>query len=342
MDKIDLFQTQRIWPVIRDQVMDLVDQEHAQGRAQNGPLVQKLEHMLAERFNRRYCVTFGSCSDAMTAAMISLELPPGTRVAVSDYTFSASAHAIARAGYQVRPLDVGDDYCIQSVPDDVSAVMAVDIFGNMTQVDDIPQPLIMDAAQSLDSHDGQAWSAERGVIACVSFSPSKTVSSWGSGGAALTDDVDHYQKLLKLRLHGKIRNDDDSIHPGMNSMLSSFETACIIVGLGYSQQWRSRREEISRYIMSRSRFAAGTDFNLHQHGFHKLVLQSPNRDSTVQDLAAQGITAVCHYRRLMHQESLYPGSVCPNSERLSSISFTVPNQHTLTDSEVERIAKAVA
>lgn len=328
--------------MIRDQVLDLVDQEHAQGRAQNGPLVQSLEKILAEKFNRRYCVTFGSCSDAMTAAMISLELPSGSRVGVSDYTFSASAHAISRAGYHVVPLEVGDDYCIQTVPNDLAAIMAVDIFGNMTQLDGIQQPLIVDAAQSLESHDGRAWSAERGVIACISFSPSKTVSSWGSGGAALTDDVDHYEKLLKLRLHGKSRNDDNSIHPGMNSMLSSFETACVIVGLEYSNQWRERREKISKYIVSRSRFPSGTDFNLFQHGFHKLVLQSNDRDRIVQDLTNQGIAAVCHYRRVMHQESLYQGVTCSNSARLSSISFTVPNQHTLTDLEVERIAEALA
>ncbi len=328
--------------MIRDQVMKLVDFERAQGRAQNAPLVAQLEQMFAQRLGRTYCVTFGSCSDSMTAAMISLGLSPGSSVGVSDYTFSASAHAVARAGYHVVPVDVGDDYCIGTVPDDLAAVMAVDIFGNMTDVSEIQQPLIVDAAQSLESHDGSSWSAGRGVISCISFSPSKTVSSWGSGGAALTDDADHYQRLLKLRLHGKSRNDDDSIHPGMNSMLSSFETACVIVGLEYSAQWRDRREKISRYIQERSRYASGIDFDLHQHGFHKLVLQSLDRDRLVQDLASQGISAVCHYRRLVHQESLYKGSGCANSQRLSSISFTVPNQHTLTDSEVERIAKALS
>ncbi len=322
--------------------MHLVDQEHANGRAQNGPLVKTLEEILSKKFNRRYCVTFGSCSDAMTAAMISLGLPLGSSVGVSDYTFSASAHAISRAGYRPVPLDVNDKYCVQWVPDDLAAVMAVDIFGNMTRVDDIGVPVIVDAAQSLESHDGMAWSAERGEISCISFSPSKTVSSWGSGGAALTNDVDHYQRLIKLRLHGKSRNDDDSIHPGMNSMLSSFETACVIVGLEQADQWRRRRENISKYIVDRSRFATGIDFSLPQHGFHKLVFQSEHRDQVIQELDKAGVAAVCHYRRLMHQESLYQGRSCPNSHRLSGISFTVPNQHTLTDSEVEHIAEVLS
>jgi dTDP-4-amino-4,6-dideoxygalactose transaminase len=39
-------------------------------------------------------------------------------------------------------------------------------------------------------------------------------------------------------------------------------------------------------------------------------------------------------------ESIYSrSSDVPVSTQLSKISFTVPNQHTLTDEEVERIAK---
>jgi len=339
--KIELFQTDRIWPLIREQVLHMVDQEHAQGRAQNGSLIANLESRLADKFGRRYCVSFGTCSDALTASVISLELPIGAHVGVSDYTFSASAHAIARAGMHVIPLDVNDDYCIASHEKNLSAVMAVDIFGNMSSIDNLAVPVIVDCAQSLESHDGRLWSAKRGVISCVSFSPSKTVSSWGSGGAALTDDENHYQKLKKLRLHGKTNNDDASMHAGMNSMISSFEAACILAGLEHADSWRQRRQQISQYIRDRSIYATGIDFDLYQHTFHKLVFRSDQRDNVIAKLKNEGIYAAVHYRRLIHQEPLYPGHICKNSARLSRESFTVPNQHTLTDSEVEKIAKAL-
>jgi hypothetical protein len=35
------------------------------------------------------------------------------------------------------------------------------------------------------------------------------------------------------------------------------------------------------------------------------------------------------------------GGAMPVSDRLKNVSFTVPNQHTLTDEEVEQIAKVL-
>lgn len=339
MDRINLFQTDRNWLEIKDAVLDIVDRQHLQGVAQGGGFVKQLEDRLALQFKRRYCVSFGNCTDALTAAVISLGLPANSRIGVSDYTFIASAHAIARAGHQVVPLDVNDEYCVKSC-EDVDAVVAVDLFGNMTDISEFDVPVIMDAAQSLESHNGERWSAQGGLISCISFSPSKTVSSWGSGGAALTDDHDTYQKLLRLRLHGKSGN-EISIHPGMNSMLSVFEAACIWAGLDRMPQWHERRSEISQFLIDESKYKSAMDLSLKSNTISKLVFQSNSRDKVRVEFSVREIDTAVHYDRLIHEEKLYSSHICENSKRLSSISFTVPNQHTLTDEEVERIAEAL-
>jgi dTDP-4-amino-4,6-dideoxygalactose transaminase len=59
-----------------------------------------------------------------------------------------------------------------------------------------------------------------------------------------------------------------------------------------------------------------------------------------QRLLDLGIETAVHYQLPVHQE-LSHGSYCPNADQLSKELFTVPNQHTLTDSEVERIAEAL-
>jgi dTDP-4-amino-4,6-dideoxygalactose transaminase len=82
-DKISLFQNQRTWAQIKSAVLDLIDLDHDQGQAQNGSLTHRLEQKLAQRFGRQHCVTTASCSDALTIAVLALNLPPGSRVAVS-------------------------------------------------------------------------------------------------------------------------------------------------------------------------------------------------------------------------------------------------------------------
>jgi len=339
---ISLFQNKRNWETIREQVWHLVEQDHAQGLAQNSELVKKLEQRLAHQIGRKYCVTTASCSDALFLAVKSLNLPLHSRVAVSSYTFTATAHAVARAGHQDVPIDVNDDYCIDvNKISDCAAVVAVDIFGNMSAWESLNQlriPVISDAAQSLESHDTISWSAKNGVVSCVSFAPSKPISSWGSGGAILTDDVAVAESCRLLRLHGKGRNCDQAVDPGLNSMISSFEAACIWAGLDHAHAWQTRRNKIAQYLTSQSKYQSGMQQHLQQHTYSKLVFQSQERDRIVAELRDAGIECAIHYQLPVHHESLYPG-VATNSDHLSKISFSVPNQHTLDDVEVERIGK---
>jgi dTDP-4-amino-4,6-dideoxygalactose transaminase len=342
-DKITLFQNQRNWSTIKSEVLDLLDQDHSVGISQNGHLVQRLEQQLAEQFGRQYCVTTGSCSDALTIAVLSLNLPSNSRIAVSNYTFTATAHAVSRAGHVAVPIDVDSNYCIDPAQViDCSAAIAVDLFGNMSdwdQLDLLGIPVICDAAQSFESRKNQ-WSVQHGLISCVSFSPSKTISSWGSGGALLTDDPAIAALAKKLRLHGKVNNNDTSIHAGMNSMLSSFEAACVLVGLDYSQQWQQRRKQIAEYLVGCSRYKCAVDFGLDQHTLHKLVFQASNRNEIIENFKIAGIDCAVHYTTLINDEPLYhTARVFDISDQLKSISFTVPNQHTLTDNEVEQIGK---
>lgn len=346
MSKIALFQNERNWLEIKARALDLVERDHSLGLAQRGSTVTQLEASLAERFTRKYCITTGSCSDALTIAIVALGLPLGSRVAVSNYTFTASAHAVARAGHIVVPVDVDTNYCID--PEqvcDCDAVMAVDIFGNMSNwrsLDGLGIPVICDAAQSFESHNGSDWSVQKGLASCVSFSPSKTISSWGSGGALLTDDADIAEQARRLRLHGKINNGDISLHPGMNSMISSFEAACILAGLELSKTWQHRRQQIAKHLISSSVYHSAIDPSLTQHTLHKLVFQSEDRPSILKKFAQAEIDCPIHYSTLINDETLYHvDQPFPTSNRLKNSSFTVPNQHTLTDEEVELIAKVL-
>jgi UDP-2-acetamido-2-deoxy-ribo-hexuluronate aminotransferase len=349
LDKITLFQNARVWAQIRDQVLDLVDQEHSKGLAQNGPLVAQLETTLAKRFDRKHCVTTANCTDALTIAVQLLCLPPNSRIAVPNYTFTATAHAVARAGHSVVPVDVlADNYTIDvsAIPQGVRAVIAVDLFGNMSnwaQLNQLGIPIINDAAQSLESHDGSMWSASHGVISCVSFSPSKTISSWGSGGALLTDNAEIAQQARRLRLHGKTNNSQQALAPGLNSMLSSFEAAAVLVGLEYSPIWCLARRGIAQWLISESACRSAIDHNsLVQHTHSKLVFAHEDRDRWLTQLAKNGVDHAIHYNQLISDELLYPSDRVLNiSHQLKAQSFTVPNQHTLTDLEVERIAKAL-
>lgn len=348
MHKIKLFQNERIWTQIKKDVLALVDHEHeSSGLAQNSTLVKKLESRLAEQFGKKHCITTASCTDALVIACELLGLPKGSKIGVANYTFTATGHAVARTGYTVVPIDVCDNYTISvDKIKDVDAVIAVDVFGNMSDWSALKKlniPIINDAAQSIESHNGVSASASNGLISCLSFSPSKTISSWGSGGALLTD-VDEYAELARrLRLHGKLSNNTQACSPGLNSMLCSFEAACIWIGLDHSEHWQNRRHEIANYLIDASQYKSGMDENLLKHTYHKLVFQSNDRKQIQQKFSLQNIDCAVHYMLTVNDEILYNTDAdLLTSDRLKNVSFTVPNQHSLTDEEVERIAEVLA
>lgn len=346
MNKIKLFQNQRSWQEIQSQVMDLVQQDHDHGHAQNTKGVLRLEQRLAEQFERRHCVTTASCTDALIIALWCLNLPPGSVVAVPNYTFIATAHAVARAGYKVCPVDVNSNYCIDvdQIPDEARAVVVADMFGNMSDWSRLQQlaiPIINDAAQSMESWHG-AYSASFGNISCVSFSPSKPVSSWGSGGALFTDEADVAARARALRLHGRYHGQHPSHHAGMNSMISAFEAACVWACLDHAEKWRDRREKIAKHLISQCKLPAAIDSNIIKHAYQKLVFQTFDRDGYVQHLADHGVFTAIHYHHLINDEPLYhtPHAMA-QSNQLKEMSFTIPNQHTLTDEEVQQIGAAL-
>lgn len=338
---VKLFQLDRVWKEIGHEVTDLANLAHSKGQAQNGELTYTLEAELQKKFNRQYCISVASCTDALDISLQALNLPKKSSIAVSNYTFTASAHAIQRAGHKVVPVDVCDNYCID--PDSINnadAVVAVDLFGNMSdykKLESMGVPIVVDAAQSLESFDQTGkWSAEYGIASCISFSPSKTISSWGSGGAILTNDKDFADRCRKLRLHGKLSNGNMAIAPGLNSMMSSFECAAVLVGLKHIDKWYNRRSAISNYLIQHSAYQSGMDLSV-RNTFSKLVFQSNKRDDVLKRFQKENIDAVVHYTKLVGDEQLYQTNGLTRSNLLQNISFTVPNQHTLTDSEVESI-----
>lgn len=339
---IKLFHTERVWQEIKEMVWSLAEGPHSSGQIQDSELTWMLEQRLATQYGRSHCVTTASCTDALIISLWCLGLPPGSRVAVSAYTYIATAHAIARAGYVPVPIDVYDDYTINvGLIENCAAVVAVDVFGNMSNwgwLDKFDIPVICDAAQSLESHNGDCYSVQYGVTACTSFSPSKPVTCWGSGGAIFTDDFDIFQAARRLRIHGRPVNSDQYLHTGMNSMMSSFEAACVMACLEYHQAWLRRRQAISLHLISESVHPSNVGKTQYP-SFSKLVFLAEQREQVRKQLTDLGIESAMHYLPV-NQQIIYQAD-CYNATLLGEMSFTVPNHHALTDAEVEIIAKGL-
>jgi dTDP-4-amino-4,6-dideoxygalactose transaminase len=114
----------------------------------------------------------------------------------------------------------------------------------------------------------------------------------------------------------------------------------VLAGLEMQSAWHQRRTEISQYLINASQYESVMDQHLSQHSYSKLVFRSADRDTVRQRLTDLGVETAVHYQLPVHQEPQH-AAYCPHADQLSRELFTVPNQHTLTDNEVEQIAKAL-
>ena len=188
-----------------------------------GEEVKELEEKLAKYVGRKYCVTCGNGTDALTLAMRVLDVKEGDAVFVPTFTFYSSAEVISLEGATPIFVDVNETFnmdakklekAIEQVKSEgklnLKAIVAVDLFGQTANFPEILEiankyglKVVEDAAQGFGGSISGKKACSFGDISTTSFFPAKPLGCYGDGGAVFTDDEEMYQLLLSLRVHGK-------------------------------------------------------------------------------------------------------------------------------------------
>jgi perosamine synthetase len=173
------------------------------------------------------------------AAIKGLNLPPGSEIITTPYTFSASAASILYMGHTPVFADVTSrDYTLD--PDSIgkvitaktAALMPVDLFGGLADYGRLKQfayPIIQDACQAVGA--SKKWLY--GDVATWSFNGAKNVPA-GEAGMLVTNRDDVAKRARLFISHGenflqarpRMLQDGDRENIGINGRLNE-PTACI-------------------------------------------------------------------------------------------------------------------
>ncbi len=350
---IKQYQIDRIWNQHREEIMDGADLLFGQGLAVNPLINEDLERRLCTHTGRKHAALVGNCTDGLYLALTALKLPQRFRAAVPAMTWLSTASSVVRAGGIPVFYDITENYTI-NVDDDFSnidVIVAVDLLGNSCdwdRLEKLGKPIVHDAAQSFGTvYQGQS-SICRGLISCVSFGPLKPLPSFGSGGCVFTNDDDLNKEIKLLRLHYKTNNlDVSNTGPNavmsINSCMNSFEISAVDVCMNYYEQWRDRRRQIADYYYENFKnyfeFSRTPQQPEEHNSIYKLAVRYKNARSLISSLFDNGIQAQSLYVALINESRFrdYPKKTIRNASKYEFMSFNLPNQHTLTDSEVDII-----
>jgi len=205
-----------------------------------GSYVNRFTQDLCDYTGAAYCNFTTSATTALTMCLKVLDIKPGDKVLVSDFSFPASVNVIEDLYAHPIFVDV-DPLTFNMRPDDLEkkltkdtkAVIFVDLAGSPSGIHEIKSitkkhgiPLIEDAACGLGSSENKVKCGNIADMTCFSFHPRKLLTT-GEGGAILTNNAD-YKKMLDVKLaHGAVFNNGkfDFVDYGYNYRLPDLQAA---------------------------------------------------------------------------------------------------------------------
>jgi dTDP-4-amino-4,6-dideoxygalactose transaminase len=182
-----------------------------------GPDLDAFEGDLAKWSDRRYAIGVSTGTAGIHLCLHALGIGDGDRVAVSSFTFAASANAVMYAGaipvfidseadsWNIDP-DALAEACEAGIREQrpIRALVAVDLYGQCCDYDRLRAVcerydlvVIEDSAEALGATNGSKKAGSFGVAAVFSFNGNKIITTSG-GGMIVTDDAAFAQRLRYL------------------------------------------------------------------------------------------------------------------------------------------------
>jgi dTDP-4-amino-4,6-dideoxygalactose transaminase len=324
-----------------------------------GPLLSELEQRLAGRFtSEAHVVTVANATQALTLALVAMDLPPGSHVVLPAWTFVATAHAVLQAGltpwfvdvdpatWMLDPAEVED--LALALSSEVAAVIPVCAFGAMPDVDRwlafreaTGVPVLLDAAAAFDTL------TDARLPAVVSLHATK-VLGLGEGGFLVTDDAGLALRVRQLTSFG-FHGSRDSLIPATNAKLSEYAAA---VGLAALDAWPGDRLRWMRTAQMLQIAVIGRPEVRFQTGWGRdwvtsvctISLPCGEADHVARILREEGVDTRQWWGGGCHTSSAFAAcrrEALPVTERLANSTLGLPFSIDMSVEEVGRVVAAL-
>lgn len=350
---------------------DAVAEVLASGWAGLGPRTQAFEEAFAAYSHVPHAAALNSATAALHLAMAALNLGPGDEVIVPAITFISTALAATYCGAtpvfaEVDPetlcLDPAD--AAAKVTSRTKAVVPVHFGGHpadMAAILDLAAAHGLAVVEDCAHAAGAQWQGSAvgslGAFGCFSFHAVKNLAT-GDGGMVTTADPAMDARIRRLRWLGISKDTyhraDQSQYAwyyevseaGWKYHMNDITAAIGLVQLGKLDVLNAKRRAVRDRYNEAFADLPGVRVPATRagvvHAAHNYVLQAPDRDGLIADLADARISAGVHYMPL-HLHPVYrslPARV-PKAEALWTRLVTLPCYPDMTDEDVRRVIDAV-
>ncbi|MDD5678342.1 MAG: DegT/DnrJ/EryC1/StrS family aminotransferase [Kiritimatiellae bacterium] len=377
--KVPLLDLKAQYAPLREEIRTAMDEVCDAQQFILGARVQAFEAHVAAYCGVPYAIGLSSGTDALLAALMSLDIGPGDAVITSPFTFFATIGSIVRLGAFPLMADIdpvtfnlspaGVRSLIESPPRrlkkrTIKALMPVHLFGqcaDMNPLLDLARQyglcVIEDAAQAIGAEyparTGVSKAGAMGDIGCFSFFPSKNLGGFGDGGMAVTRNATLDSALRTIRVHGSAEQYRHDRLSG-NFRLDALQAAVLDVKLKHLESWHAARRvhaafydhafQGSKVQAPRSVYAGQILTN--HHIYNQYVIRVAERDRVQAALQKAGIGCAIYYPVPMHLQPCfrylgYHTGDFPESEQAAREVLALPIYPELTEAMQQAVADEV-
>ena len=365
--KVPLLDLQAQYHPLRDEILAALTRVSDSQRFIMGPEIAALEQELAGMLGVEHAIAVSSGTDALVAALMTLDIGPGVEVITSPYSFFATAGAIVRLG--ARPVFVDIDPSSFNIDPSrietaltprTKAIVPVHLFGLSADLDPILEaasrsgvPVIEDAAQAIGAQYKTRTIGAIGTVGCFSFFPSKNLGAFGDAGLITTNDGTLATRARLMRVHGM---EPKYVHRlvGGNFRMDELQAAVLRVKAPHLAAWtEARRLNAARYIRLFNEAGLGDRLTVpveppgYRHIFNQFVIRTADRDGLKRHLDARGIGNEIYYPVPFHLQPCFANlgyrvGDFPHAERAANESLAIPIYGELTVEQQQAVVGAIA
>jgi dTDP-4-amino-4,6-dideoxygalactose transaminase len=296
--------------------------------------------------NSDYCITCNSGTDALCIAIKSLELKPGSRIAVPAISYAATAMAVVNAGHVPVFIDVDPDTGLMLVDTvkDVDCVIPVHLYGQCVDVHTLLKlgvPVIEDCAQAHGATINDTHVGNLGVIGCFSFYPGKNMGALGDAGACITNNEELATKMKRYASLGSPKhNRYEHVTDGINSRMDGMQGLFLTEKLKHLDDWTNQRITLAEIYQSGmecpNRSRVGKDV------YHVFYTLQNERENYIKHMNDSGVQTGIHYPYPLSELECFREYhiLCKNAVEFCKKCVSLPLFPGMTKDEVEFTLKS--
>lgn len=228
-----------------------------------GPYHQALEIKLQEYLKVKYLSLFNNATIGLITALKALDLPYGSEVITTPFTFAATPHAIVWNGLQpvfcdIEPgtMTIDPDEIENLITPKTSAILAVHVYGFPCNVEQISRiaiehniRVIYDSAHAFTTEINQNSICNYGDISVLSFHATKLFNTF-EGGALVCEDPKIHQRINNLRNFG-IQDEFTVTDIGINGKMNELQSLIGLLNLDLVKEEQHKRFHLSELYKNR-------------------------------------------------------------------------------------------